>query len=258
MSDSASITALRRTAKRIVRSDQFRWLSAPARHVWYYWRTVGDLKNAPLVLSALNGDMRQRTPAELIDLIFTRFDGMLRPFQNKHELQRFIERVAAIKPRTVVEIGTARGGSLFLLSCASDLNARLVSIDLPAGLYGGGYPAWKGFIFRRFVGKSQTLHLIRGDSHKEATFNRTVDVLKGSPVDVLFIDGDHSYESTRSDYAAWGPRVQKHGVICFHDYQNAHYLDGVTKFIDEEILPAPQLKFVYRAGSLMVFVKMAD
>jgi predicted O-methyltransferase YrrM len=75
---------------------------------------------------------------------------------------------------------------------------------------------------------------------------------------MLFIDGDHSYESTRSDYAAWGPRVQKHGVICFHDYQNAHYLDGVTKFIDEEILPAPQLKFVYRAGSLMVFVKMAD
>ncbi|VTZ51655.1 conserved hypothetical protein [Methylocella tundrae] len=231
MSDSGSITALRRAAKRIVRSDRFRWLSAPARRVWYYWRTVGELKNVPLVLSALSGDMRQRTPAELIDLIFIRFDGMLRPFQNKHELQRFIERVAAIKPKTVVEIGTARGGSLFLLSCVSDPNARLVSIDLPAGLYGGGYPAWKGFIFRRFVGRSQTLHLIRGDSHKEATFDKTVNALNDSPVDVLFIDGDHSYEGVKKDYLRYRTLVRPGGLIVFHDILESK--------IDKDITVAP-------------------
>jgi predicted O-methyltransferase YrrM len=228
MSDGASITALRRTAKRIVRSERFRGFSAPARRTWYYWRTVDELKNAPFVLSALSADMRQRTPADLIDLIFTRFDGMLRPFQNKHEFKRFIERVAAIKPQTVVEIGTARGGSLFLLSCVSDPNALLVSIDLPAGQYGGGYPSWKAFIFRRFVGRAQTLHLIRGDSHKQATFDRTVNALKDSPVDLLFIDGDHSYDGAKKDFLRYRTLVRPGGLIVFHDILESKIDNDVT------------------------------
>jgi len=75
---------------------------------------------------------------------------------------------------------------------------------------------------------------------------------------MLFIDGDHSFAGTKRDYDCWEPHVQKLGIICFHDYQNAHYLDGITRFIDSEILSGERLKFIYRVGSLMVFVKMAD
>ena len=75
---------------------------------------------------------------------------------------------------------------------------------------------------------------------------------------MLFIDGDHSFAGTKRDYDCWEPHVEKLGIICFHDYQNAHYLDGITRFIDSEILIGERLKFIYRVGSLMVFVKMAD
>jgi hypothetical protein len=75
---------------------------------------------------------------------------------------------------------------------------------------------------------------------------------------MLFIDGDHSFDGTRTDYDSWEAHVQKLGIICFHDYQNSHYLDGVTRFIDTQILHSDRLKFIYRVGSLMVFVKMAD
>jgi len=131
----------------------------------------------------------------------------------------------------IVEIGTARGGSLFLLSCVSDPRAVLVSIDLPAGLYGGGYPVWKGFIFRRFVGRAQTLHLIRGDSHKEATFNSTVSALKGAKVDLLFIDGDHSYSGVKKDFLKYRTLVRPGGLIVFHDILESK--------IDKDVAVAP-------------------
>jgi hypothetical protein len=88
--------------------------------------------------------------------------------------------------------------------------------------------------------------------------SKDVSNIYGGKARMLFIDGDHSYDGTKADYEAWESRVQKHGIICFHDYQNAHYLDGVTRFIDTEVLPSERLKLLYRAGSLMVFVKLAD
>jgi len=222
----------------MIRGERYQWLAAPARRIWYYWRTIGELKNFPCVLLWLRKDIRSKSPQDLIDLVFTRFDGMFRPFQNKNELQQFIERVALINPKTVVEIGTARGGSLFLLSCVSSPHAVLVSIDLPAGLYGGGYPSWKGFIFQRFVGGAQTLHLIRGDSHKEATFNRTVSALKDAAVDLLFIDGDHSYNGVKKDFLQYRTLVRPGGLIVFHDILESK--------IDNDITVAPLWREIQR------------
>ena len=228
---SNSVTALRRRVKRLVGLEQFKWLSGPARRIWYYLRMTGELANVPAVLIGFNKEMRSRPPSELVDFVFNRFGGMFRPFQNRFELQRFMERVRSSQPRTVVEIGTARGGTLFLLSCSADPSARIVSIDLPAGPFGGGYPAWKGLLYRHLSGASQSLHLIRGNSHKEATFNEAVRALAGNKVDVLFIDGDHAYEGAKQDFIRYRSLVRPGGMIVFHDI-----LESVT---DKEITVAP-------------------
>lgn len=76
-------------------------------------------------------------------------------------------------------------------------------------------------------------------------------------VRMIFIDGDHSYQGTKGDFEAWFSHVAETGLICFHDYQNSHYLDGVTKFIDEEISAHPNMLFLHRAGSLMTYMKTA-
>jgi hypothetical protein len=36
-------------------------------------------------------------------------------------------------------------------------------------------------------------------------------------VDLLFIDGDHTYEGVKADYDLYGPLVRRGGVLAFHD-----------------------------------------
>jgi predicted O-methyltransferase YrrM len=49
-------------------------------------------------------------------------------------------------------------------------------------------------------------------------------------IGLIFIDGSHDYESVRSDFEAWWPKLQVGGIIAFHDYISK---DGVASFVDE-------------------------
>jgi predicted O-methyltransferase YrrM len=49
-------------------------------------------------------------------------------------------------------------------------------------------------------------------------------------VDVLFVDGGHSYEVVKADILAWLPKVKKGGIISGHDF-NAW--EGVNKAVTE-------------------------
>jgi predicted O-methyltransferase YrrM len=203
--------------RRLVRDDRYRWLAAPARTLWYYWRTIGELRHLPAVMLRLRRSQRSMPTPELVDYVFSNFGGMFRPFQNRVELQRFMQRAEQLKPRSMLEIGTARGGTLFLLSTVAAPDAEIISIDLPAGLHGGGYPRWKGRLYRRLMGAGQTLHLIRGNSHDDRTFEKAQRLLAGRSVDLLFIDGDHSYEGAKSDFLRYRSLVRPGGIVAFHD-----------------------------------------
>jgi hypothetical protein len=48
--------------------------------------------------------------------------------------------------------------------------------------------------------------------------------------DMVFIDGDHEYESVKYDIKAWFPHVRDGGILCGHDYG---YFKGVNKAVDE-------------------------
>jgi hypothetical protein len=50
------------------------------------------------------------------------------------------------------------------------------------------------------------------------------------PIRLLFIDGDHSYEASRDDFAAWSPQVEGSGLVAFHDIGA---WTGVTRFYEE-------------------------
>lgn len=54
-------------------------------------------------------------------------------------------------------------------------------------------------------------------------------------VDMVFIDGDHSYESVRADIRAWRPRVRAGGILAGHDYMANH--PGVVQAVDEHCKP---------------------
>lgn len=52
------------------------------------------------------------------------------------------------------------------------------------------------------------------------------------PIDLLFVDGDHSSEGVRGDIESWLPHVKRYGLIVFHDYENTKW-GAVKKIVDE-------------------------
>lgn len=56
-------------------------------------------------------------------------------------------------------------------------------------------------------------------------------LLGGRPIDMVFIDADHRYESVSVDIAAWRGLIAKGGLLCGHDYSKEW--PGVVKAVDE-------------------------
>lgn len=138
-------------------------------------------------------------------------------FQKVSEFEPLISLLRERRPRVVVEIGTHKGGTLWALCQVAHPEALVVSIDLPKGLFGGGYSRREARRFRGFAQSGQRLHTLRRDSHDPKTVGRLESLLEGRPIDFLMIDGDHTYEGVRRDWELYEPLVAPGGLIAFHD-----------------------------------------
>lgn len=57
------------------------------------------------------------------------------------------------------------------------------------------------------------------------------------PIDLLFLDADHSYRACRSDTEAWLPKVKPGGIVVFHDFG---WAEGVQRTVREMVKPIEQ------------------
>jgi predicted O-methyltransferase YrrM len=165
------------------------------------------------VLREINRSKRVSDVHTLVEMAMIHFA----PFQIKSELTELMMTVAGLKPNTAAEIGTRKGGTLFLLCRFSSPGANIISIDLPGGRFGGGYATHRRLLYRTFAGPGQSLHLLRRNSHDPRTLDGVKHTLAGAPLDFLFIDGDHSYEGVKQDFEMYSPLVRKGGLVAFHD-----------------------------------------
>lgn len=147
----------------------------------------------------------------------SRIFSLIRSNQNEDEIYQLLSLVESVSPKSVLEIGTARGGTLFMLSQVLDPNANIISIDIPKDRYSGGYPIWKIPIYKSFKRKNQKIKLIRKNSHAVSTADIVQNYLDGHKIDFLFIDGDHSYDGVKKDFEMYHPLVRSGGLIAFHD-----------------------------------------
>jgi cephalosporin hydroxylase len=152
-----------------------------------------------------------------LHLVFASDGGFLQPLQRPAEIRNLLAILSKRKPAVVVEIGTASGGNLFLFTRVAAKDALIVSIDLPAGRFGGGYPRWRIPLYRAFARPHQKVHLIRGDSHAPETLAKLSAILNGRKIDFLFVDGDHTYQGVSQDFNLYHPFVHPGGIIAFHD-----------------------------------------
>lgn len=145
---------------------------------------------------------------ELVNFAFDDLAGSIRPFQIRSEILELLKILQGIKPKAILEIGTARGGTLFLFSRVASEDAIIISIDLPGGEFGGGYPRWKEILYKSFALQKQKIYLLRMDSHKEETLKKVIEILNGKSLDFLFLDGDHTYEGVKKDFEMYSKLLQ--------------------------------------------------
>jgi cephalosporin hydroxylase len=155
--------------------------------------------------------------------------------QDVREFLDFTRLVERLQPRIIVEIGTRSGGTLFALVRASRAAELVISIDLPDGRFGGGYHRRRTRLYEEFAAdRPQTrMLMIRQDSHAPDTLEAVKRALDGRTIDFLFIDGDHTYDGVRSDYAMYGALVSPGGVIAFHDIRTTGREREVSTFWEE-------------------------
>ena len=170
------------------------------------------------IAPALNKDAEGLNATELIELIYG--DKWKRFFwikQIRYEIESLCKIIEKKEPKVILEIGTETGGSLFLISKIVPDNATIISLDLPGGNFGGGYPEYKTAFYSTFKKKNQTLELIRGNSHHQESLNSVKQILNGRKIDFLFIDGDHTYDGVKKDVELYTPLVADDGFIALHD-----------------------------------------
>jgi len=154
----------------------------------------------------------------------------IRPAQIESEFIKFSKILKSKNVKNILEIGTGSGGTLYLFSQLSDKKAKIISVDLM-------HPRWKIDFYTKLILPSQKLFLVGGNSHRIQTLNKIKKILKNQKLDLLFIDGDHSYKGVKSDFEMYKNLVKKGGVIAFHDIAASYIINpewaGVNEFWNE-------------------------
>jgi predicted O-methyltransferase YrrM len=134
----------------------------------------------------------------------------VRTMQVLQEITGLAQAVKAIEPRVILEIGTAKGGTLFMWSQIA--SAKVVTCDLEQ-------PDYKQPIYQAFPPphSSCQVQTVAGDTHSVAVLEEVVRALDGETVDFLFIDGDHTERGVEADYHMYSQLVRPGGLIAFHD-----------------------------------------
>lgn len=178
--------------------------------------------------------------------------GLRQPRTQTTDAERACLARYAAGRKNLVEIGVMHGVSTAVLSSVMDPDGLLTAIDPhPAGRLGLSF---ERLIAAREVGRRRRGRVVldRRLSHETA---------QGwtSPIDFLFIDGDHAWESIDRDWRAWAGWVMPGGLVALHDSRplpGGDPLDSV-RYTAEVILADPRFTPVTGVDSLTILRRVA-
>ena len=136
-------------------------------------------------------------------------------------------------PKIFVELGTHYGHSYFAF-CQSILEAntstKCFAVDTWQGdehsqIYGEDvFDKVNSYHQEHYSGFSRLLKM---------TFDDAVSYFSDKSIDLLHIDGFHTYEAVRHDFETWLPKLSPHAIIMLHDTNVRERNFGVWKFWEE-------------------------
>lgn len=198
-----------------------RYLIAP----FHFSRSCEGFRQQETAILARDGDAL-KVPFEYQG--FGLFDT-IRPKQVPEEIASLYQRIKAIAPRYIAEIGTFRGGTFYLWCRAAQSDGTLISIDAPDSRFSHPFAPARVRFYQQVFPKAPTQRLcfVNALSQDESTYLKVTEILGPAKLDFLFIDGDHTYQGVKADFERYRGLVRSEGLIAFHD-----------------ILPRPELKHV--------------
>ncbi len=139
--------------------------------------------------------------------------------------------ICNIKPGILVELGTYKGTSFFSFLQAikdTELNTKSFAVDTwrgdeHAGFYGDEFYNHVVSIIREFYQGLNTRLL-------KMFFDEALKEFENNSIDILHIDGLHTYEAVMHDFKTWFPKVKDDGYILFHDIRVVDF--GVCRVWD--------------------------
>jgi len=160
------------------------------------------------------------------------------------------------KKATYVEIGSRHGGSLFMAANFLKKGSKVISIELPNALWGfAGTEIKLEEVITRLNASGYICHSIIGNSQEKETKEKLFKILQDDKIDILFIDGDHTFEGVNSDWNMYIEFVKQGGMIGFHDVIPFSELPKVEvwKLFDELKRKYPYCEIVFQYGIGIIF-----
>jgi predicted O-methyltransferase YrrM len=165
------------------------------------------------------------------------------------------ELVARLKPRTIVELGTYSGSS-FAAFCqaleAAGIDGQCHGIDLWEGDIHMG--KFDDSLYRTIADYVAANHPRTGVLVRKDFDSAAGDFADGS-IDLLHIDGTHTYEAVSNDFRTWQPKLSSRSVVLFHDVNvtvenvgQPALKFGVRRFFDEVKGGWPHFEFAHCYG----------
>jgi len=135
----------------------------------------------------------------------------------------------------ILEIGSGQGGSLVTMGLAVERNpgVELISIDrfqpYDEKTHGGWMFNVDRFSYKKFVTNLEARGVKARNIYKWS-FEAVDDIENGS-CDLVFVDGNHSYQCVKDDNHWYLPKVKQGGILCGHDFHPR--FPGVIQAVEE-------------------------